>query len=183
MSDHHLDTALTDLQLSWFGTGRESVTISYPEDAELLNPVSENSSLAELFVDPRARYGFFQLADRQSSGLTEFNERWWHGVWTGELIADSLTPLRQGLARSFELNTGQNRSVANRQIRSIGTRTNRRLARSIGQGWGGNWSLRVPHNEDADPLTKLEDEKERVRLMLDRYGFICRELANREGAN
>ncbi len=34
---------------------------------------------------------------------------------------------------------------------------------------------------DIDPLTELEDAKDRARLLLDRYGLICRELANREG--
>jgi ATP-dependent Lhr-like helicase len=34
---------------------------------------------------------------------------------------------------------------------------------------------------EGDPLTELDDAKERARLLLDRYGFVCRELANREG--
>jgi len=32
-----------------------------------------------------------------------------------------------------------------------------------------------------DALAELEDAKERARMLLDRYGVLCRELANREG--
>ncbi len=171
-SAHHLDTALADLQLSWFGCGRESVSVGYPEDADLVSPAGV-SSLREMFVDPNARYTFFQLADRQDAGLDTFNELWWNSIWAGELIADSLQPLRQGLARNY--------SFTGTSSLSTSMQTSRRAARTKSQGWGGNWSVRTPREQEVDPLTRLEDEKECARLLLDRYGFVCRELANREG--
>ena len=171
---HHLDTAVADLQLGWFGCGRESVSLGYPEDADLLSPAGA-SPLREMFVDPNARYTFFQLADRHDAGLEAFNELWWNSIWAGELIADSLLPLRQGVARNYAFTNVQNPNL------QTSRRTSRRTARALSQGWSGNWSLRTPREREADPLTRLEDEKECARLLLDRYGFICRELANREG--
>jgi ATP-dependent Lhr-like helicase len=58
----------------------------------------------------------------------------------------------------------------------------RRHARSASQGWPGHWFL-LPAAEEADedPLTALETAKDRVRILLDRYGLVCREIANREG--
>ena len=45
--------------------------------------------------------------------------------------------------------------------------------------WSGTWWLNTPTPLD-DPLDKLEANKERVRLLLDRYGWINRDLVNRE---
>jgi ATP-dependent Lhr-like helicase len=47
------------------------------------------------------------------------------------------------------------------------------------RGWSGNWYL-IGTVDDVDPLTQLENDKERVRLLLDRYGFINREVTNRD---
>jgi ATP-dependent Lhr-like helicase len=57
----------------------------------------------------------------------------------------------------------------------------RRHARSVSQGWPGHWFL-LPNDAatDDDPLTTLETAKDRVRILLDRYGVVSREVANRE---
>jgi ATP-dependent Lhr-like helicase len=100
--------------------------------------------------------------DRQT-----FNQRWWQEVWSGALTSDSLSPLSQGLLQKFEMpSLSQN------------TSSRRRMARHP-RGWSGLWHL-TPQAAAPDPLTALENDKERVRLMLDRYGFLCRELVNRE---
>ena len=44
--------------------------------------------------------------------------------------------------------------------------------------WSGNW--RLIRKVIDDPLDQLEANKERVRLLLDRYGWINRDLVNRE---
>ena len=49
------------------------------------------------------------------------------------------------------------------------------------RGFAGNWQLISTATSEADPLTALEEDKERARLLLDRYGLLTREIANREG--
>ncbi len=61
-------------------------------------------------------------------------------------------------------------------------RARRGALRGEPRGFAGNWQLIEPILSDSDPLTALEDDKERARLLLDRYGILTRELANREGA-
>ena len=46
--------------------------------------------------------------------------------------------------------------------------------------WQGNWLLLPDKETDSDALTELEECRERVHLLLDRYGVVTRELANRE---
>ncbi|MCZ6616543.1 MAG: hypothetical protein O7E57_00315, partial [Gammaproteobacteria bacterium] len=173
-ADHHLDQAFTEQQFGWLGTAVEQITIGYPEDLELQRVDKKAAELAHYFTDPRARYGFFQIADQVDEGLVAFSDRWWQSVWRGELSADSLAPLRQGRARKFTLHESARNTHR-------GTHRGLRRARSLAQGWTGNWLLNTVTDEVPDPLSELEDNKERARLLLDRYGFACRELANREG--
>lgn len=184
-ADHQLDDALVRHEIHWLGMGRENLTLGYPEDLQLVRPAqdetSQPSDLAELFVDPAARYGFVQLADASSLSLGQFNERWWQAIWNGEISADSLAPLRQGLERKFALAEASNKRTTSSRFSSRRGLANRRARSNFGTGWSGNWSVCAAPADDVDPLTELDDAKERARLLLDRYGFACRELANREG--
>ncbi|MFB3103414.1 MAG: hypothetical protein ACE1ZA_00685, partial [Pseudomonadales bacterium] len=173
-ADYHLDQAFTQQQLCWLGVASQQITIGYPEDLELMRVLKAPAELATYFADPNARYGFFQIADLTDEGLVAFSERWWQSVWRGELSADSLAPIRQGQARKFSL------SEPARTTHRASHRERRR-ARTLAQGWSGNWSLNTVAEDVPDALTELEDNKERARLLLDRYGFVCREFANREG--
>ena len=48
-------------------------------------------------------------------------------------------------------------------------------------GWPGTWYRVEARDNDAEGIEKLEASKERCRLLLDRYGVLTREHANREG--
>lgn len=185
--DPALDRTFAELGLAWLGTGPGRVRIGYPEDLELLReadssgagPASEPDAASAWFADPAARYGYGQIADAQGRSQTDFNEHWWQAVWRGALSADSLMPLRQGEARDYRL--GQ--PVAGGSTRSDrnGRRRGPRLRRAAAAAWAGTWYLTPPSPAPADPLEALEETKEIARLLLDRYGLVCRELANREG--
>lgn len=172
-----LDEAMLVAELGWFGTGREAVTVAYPEDRALLAnpPAEEPNAIAGCFPDPSARYGFAQLADNQSLPLDAFAEVFWQAVWDGAVHADILTPLRQGLERGFRLQPLS--GAPGTALR----RARRGAFRPEARGFAGNWQLTRQPKEAEDPLTALEDDKERARMLLDRYGFVCRELTNREG--
>ncbi|NIP15106.1 MAG: DEAD/DEAH box helicase [Pseudomonadales bacterium] len=174
MGESQLDDVLLRHGMQWRGVGREAIAVGYPEDLELVDdPTEEASTLAELFTDPAASYTFTQLADRSALSLEAFNERWWGSVWNGEIASDTLAPLRQGLERGYRLSlTKPQRAPSGRPVRRRGRPA---------PAWTGNWSVQAEVEADVDPLTELEDAKDRARMLLDRYGLICRELANREG--
>jgi ATP-dependent Lhr-like helicase len=172
-SDYQLDQAVAAGELCWYGVDRETVSFGYPEDPDLLAGPDTASPVAALFTDPHARYGFLQLADRQQESLESFNGTFWDAVWQGELVCDSLASLREGATGKYQL--------LQMPSRTHSARSARRASSRLGSGWGGNWSLRAPAAQAEDALMELEDNKDRARLLLDRYGFACRELANREG--
>ncbi len=172
-----VDEALRAAELRWWGTGREQITVGHPEDQPLLQPETAPEPLPEMltvgFSDPSARYDFSQLADAQNESLDRFAAGFWAAVWAGQLSADTLTPLRQGLERGFELKAVTPTAGSMRRAR--------RGAYGQPRTFAGYWQLTPPVADSDDPLTRLEEDKERARLLLDRYGLVCRELANREG--
>lgn len=173
-----MEAALQAAELNWFGTGKETMTVAYPEDQALLRAEAGSKQppapILNGFSDPTARYGFVQLADVQDAPLDAFAETFWSAVWQGWLTADTLRPLRQGIERGFTL-----KPVA--ADRTSMRRARRGAFRGEPRGFSGSWQLITPLPADSDPLTALEEDKERARLLLDRYGILTRELANREG--
>jgi ATP-dependent Lhr-like helicase len=169
-----LDEALQTGDLGWIGRGRESITVIHAEDLALLQDPPEDNPATAWFPDPGARYGFEQLADNQPRPLDEFADAFWTAVWDGVLSADTVTPLRQGLARGFALTPTSPSQASFRRAR-------RGAFRREPRGFAGNWRLTQFSPPADDPLTALEEDKDRARMLLDRYGFLCRELANREG--
>ncbi|MDZ7670612.1 MAG: DEAD/DEAH box helicase [Gammaproteobacteria bacterium] len=178
-----LDQAVSELGMHWMGSGKGRIRLGYAEDLALLDdadaPAETAGSISALFADPEARYGFLQLAERQTAPLTEFNEQWWDAVWAGRVAADALTPLRQGVARDFRL--GSDAVPARSRGRSGRPRLPRYARSAYADPWAGTWYLRPVQDPAGDRLDELEDAKERARLLLDRYGLVCREIANREG--
>ena len=167
-ADHHLDELIAQEQIVWLGCGNQQITLCYPEEAALHAPCEDAADIGPLFADPEARYGYHQLSDRvaEGKGAAAFNDRWWQAVWAGALLADSLTPLRLGEQRKYRM------APASAPVR--------RRARAAAQGWPGNWRLNQAPPPSDDPLERMEEDKEQVRWLLDRYGVLCREIANRE---
>ena len=164
---HQFDDVFTRLGFAWQGVGTESITIAYPEDLEMLAQQAPLPDFASAFVDAQAKYTFSQIATALDQRTSELNHAWWQAVWQGQLSCDSIAPLLQGMDRKYQIRD-TTQAVTSR----------RRLQRTP-RGWPGNWSLATPITAD-DPLTLLEVHKERVRLLLDRYGFVNREIVNRE---
>ena len=171
----------------WRGHGTESVVIGLPEDLELLprpTPSASDSEVAldELFRDPRARYTFNQLLDESGHDSDNFNTAFWHAVWQGRIAADSFQPLAVGRSRSYQFEaagTARGRRPTPPRPRGAGRTRARAFAASL--GWPGTWYRTPEGPAPGDALERLEESKERSRILLDRYGIVTRELANREG--
>ena len=169
----HLTAACASQGLTWRGVGRELVTFGFEDEIDALvpNPDTE-TEVAALFADPAARYAFVQLMDASQQDAETFNTVFWDAVWAGQVAADDPRPLRTGLERRFRL-------LAN--AASGDRRRVRARARQAATGWPGNWFLTRPVDAPQDALSRMEAAKDRCRVLLDRYGIVSRELANREG--
>ncbi|WP_052515494.1 DEAD/DEAH box helicase [Dethiosulfatarculus sandiegensis] len=177
-----LDEAATRHQLIWVGQGKGQVAFCFAEDLDLFTD-QENEGrqdeveITQLFTDPNGRYSLDALLQAAGLSSSELVSRLWQGVWQGILTNDSFAALRKGVQTGFKApdaaTSGKYRNT---------TRPGRRgFARWQGSlPLVGNWRLLPPPDFPQGQLEKTELLKDRARLLLARYGLICRELLARE---
>lgn len=173
-----LNECLAAQEICWRGTDREKMAVGLPDDIAFpRRSESESTALKSLFVDPNARYTFSQLYSSSNDSLGEFNTLFWSSVWNGDISSDSFSSLKTGVANNFRNipNPTSSRPQSYRPYR----RNSRSRLRTI---WPGTWYWNDYQESSDNPIGDIEDRKERVRVLLDRYGFVTREIANRESA-
>jgi ATP-dependent Lhr-like helicase len=181
-----LDTLMQEGDLLWLGSEGRHIAFCFETDMDLLQeePDGERSSLLEegisrsLFPDPSGRYDFSALKSLSKNGETDTAKRLWEEVWQGRVTNDTFISLRRAIMGRFKFLENPTERVRKTRLPV------RRLRRSIGMKeerlFPGNWRL-VPTPEYADDLLEREElRKDRVRLLLDRYGILFRELLQRE---
>jgi len=166
-SNHRWSNILQSYGLAWQGVDNEQITVAYPEELEMLGSTEQSHEITQAFNDPQASYTFSQIAQIKQDSPQGLNKPWWQAVWQGQISSDSIDPLLQGVEKKFNLSDLE------------AAVSSRRRLRKIPKAWTGNWHL-TPRAQQPDPLTRLESDKDRVRLLLDRYGFVNRDIINRE---
>jgi len=186
-----LDALVDETGVMWLGAGERSVAFALPDELSLLVERSDaeaaalRAQLGPLFPDPLGRYGFETLLERAAIGSAELTRLLWRGAWAGVVANDALATLRQGIAGGFEPAAAEPQAAAGTG-RSPGSLAGARRGRAAFARWRttrpftGSWRLLDPPAGDEDPLAALERDKERVRLVLERYGVAFRELLERE---
>lgn len=144
----------------------------------------------DLFPDPLAAYDFSAILRRTGLRPGEAMERLWAAVWRGGATNESFEALRQGLATNFrlpELGGGPAEGLAGPGGRAALPRSGRiRVGRGRLAAWRsalpqvGLWRRAEPAPRPGDELERDERDRERARLLLDRYGVVFRELLVRE---
>ncbi|EHJ46480.1 DEAD/H associated domain protein [Solidesulfovibrio carbinoliphilus subsp. oakridgensis] len=173
-----LDAALETTGLAWFGAGPKKVLFARPDDLDLAG-FSPPAPDPGLFPDPRAGYDFSTLLDITGLSPTALAERLWQAAWKGQATCNSLAVLRRGVATDFTPEAAS--YEASRQGRRSLRRTNpARYAAAL--PLAGSWRQpRVPEPPD-DPVAREELAMDRARLLLARYGVVCRDVIGREAA-
>lgn len=200
-----LDFALGQSDLRWQGRPGRDVRFFFERDSDLVQPEDKPASAADggperaeyeasgsepvrpdavlalLFSDPQARYDFATLLARSGGNIAALEENLWEGVWSGALTNSTWSALRRGLQTKFRVG-----EVIERQKRSLEYAPRRESLRLSAwresQAYPGNWFLLPPFPPAAagDLVEREEVRKDRVRLLLDRYGVLFRELLARE---
>ena len=168
-----LDELLRTTDLQWTGCGAGRISFSFPEDRELFSPeIPEDTRVDEqisrLFPDPVGRYSFWDLRDRSGMKSSEFANALWKLVWSGRVGCDSYEALRRGVLRGFKDAAAELPSRPRR--RSAGL-SQWKASRPI----AGNWYL-TRGGSEGDLLDHAETDKDRIRVLLQRYGVLFREL-------
>ena len=168
-----VDQHLLQCGAHWYGSGRKRITVAFEGDSPDVDSDEElDQRIESAFRDPKAAYTFLQLHDESGMSFSDFNQEFWKSVWSGNLTSDRLTSLQHADQQNYDLDRSASTS---RQFRA------RRLARQRSMGWPGTWR-RLQHNStERDAIAEIEDRKDCCRCLLDRYGVLTREIANREG--
>ena len=184
-----IDACMQESSLRWVGRGSERVALCFDADLDLLqgpagpgageeSETAAAEAVAGLFPDPAGRYDFATLQRLTGISASDLAERLWSGAWGGRVTNDSFSALRKGIETRFEV--PEVRAAAGRRPGAGGRGAFSRWKGSL--PFAGNWHLLPEAEPAADPLEAEERCKERVRLLLDRYGLLFRELLQRESA-
>ena len=174
--DYHtrsLDLLFTEGELQWLGLGDQQVSLCFRGDRELLTP--EPPPPSELLPDAHARYEFGALRDKTGLSAGQLTAGLWQEAWQTRISNDGMAALRQGIQHRFEappFNPAQGRRAARAGFN--------RLRAALPAA--GAWYALAGGDDSPDALTRQELDKDRARLMLNRYGVVFRELCQRESA-
>ena len=174
-----LDSCLQANGVIWLGKGERSAGFCFRDDLDLLeepvDPAGDGAEWAGLFPDARAKYDFSTLLHGSTSSPSELAAKLWQGVWEGRITNDSFQALRRGIETAFRFDPKHFE-------KPTGSMRNRsRFSRWKGSvPLAGSWQrLKLPPVSD-DRLEQEERNKDRARLLLDRYGLLFRELLQYE---
>ncbi len=171
-----LDALMAGEGLAWFGDGAERLAFSFEDQLALFarpdatGPAADpaTAQLAAFFRNNRGRFRLDDLIAETGLSSETVTRGLWQLAWTGVLTNDAFAAVRRGLEHRFEAE-----SVA--ALAGRGRRSG--LARwRTSRPWTGHWRSLPAAAETADALESLERAKERVRLLLRRYGVVFREL-------
>ena len=168
-----LDSLFQEGEISWLGVGEKIVTLCAPGDFELI--IDAPTERSRIIPDHHARYDFHGLGEITGLSSSELNIALWQEVWRSVVANDSFMALRKAIENDFEME-------------SVTTRRGRRAAfgrwRASLPSAGSWYAVSAPDfGGERDAMAQQELDKERARLLLNRYGVVFRELCLREYAS
>ncbi len=188
-----LDRLMQESALMWVGRHRRQIAFCHEGDLDLMmsghgdhpeNTIGEEMTVPDvtrLFPDSRARYSLSALMGDPPQPARQVLQQLWAGVWVGKVTNDTMIALRRGLARGFKT-TGPSNDWMTAGYGSLAgsRRSRRRKPGRLLEGPVGNWHL-IDNPQPPEGLMEVEEiVKDRVRLLLDRYGILFRQLLSRE---
>lgn len=187
-----LDSLFQESELLWLGCGKEKVCFAFPEEVGLVldGPADEEAEATpSLLPSSAGRHRFEEIVRQSGLSFVDATDALWSEVWNGKVSNTTFGALRQGIANRFTLDPGETGDHRGGWLEG-GRRGRRPARRGRRERWrakalySGDWfpveSVAPWREEDA--LDREESNKDRVRLLLDRYGIIFRELLARESA-
>jgi len=186
-----LDGSLVEDLVEWRGAGAERIAFGFDGDLKALFAredfeIEENDTrLLELMAAiPRGKFAFHTLLNEMGLGVDALEEALWSLVWKGKVSNDSFAALRRGLRAGFSIADStkeQNRRrEATAPARARFGRRTRMVSTSNTVAYPGNWYVMDGVADDLDLIAELEMQKDKARILFDRYGVLFRELLIRE---
>ncbi len=193
-----LDSLMQVTDLSWVGCGKTRLTFAFPTDLELFidpaaDPLTEaadestlvgstsdesppDPDLASLF--PKGgKADLAELSARSGGTTAGVSEGLWKLAWQGRVTNDSYVAVRKGIENNF-----QAMEVSATRAASRGRRRASFDRWKSSRSYFGNWSPVERPSSPGDALEQDELAKDRIRVLLQRYGVVFRQLLEREPA-
>ena len=170
-----LDSLMHTSDLLWFGCGNKKSSFAFPEDLDLFLEPDHSSSPPPLIPDPNGHYSLAAICSISGLPPATVTAELWKLAWRGELSNDSFVSVRKGILNKFvrrEAEQHRDRGMGHRRMTA--NRWNRT------QDSSGNWFLLPEPQDSPDVLEREERNKDRVRVLLERYGILFKELLQRE---
>ncbi len=180
-----LDALFAEAELQWVGATERKVAFVLASDRELFlrdagpGP-KERASLDALFPHPAGRFPFEQLLLHTGEAASSLTPRLWFHAWKGRVTSDGYLVVRRGVETDFG---------SPDPVESGETAGPRRVSR---RGRLARWNARQPSAESwyrlpdidapADALEQDEIDRDRIRVLMDRWGVLFRQLLDREDA-
>ncbi|MDL2229308.1 DEAD/DEAH box helicase [Treponema sp. OttesenSCG-928-L16] len=182
-----LDDAIHNGGLVWYGAGKGRCSFCAAENLDLVLEEGSPHAPAFAFLNENSMAGramdFWELKDRTGLDSASLTGALWDEVWKGRLSSDSWEAVRRALENGFKAPEKPELPAA--PVLPGGRR--RRIPPALRDRWksgaplGGRWFSLVPdYAVSYDPLDEEEINRERVRLLLRRWGILCRPLLERE---
>ena len=172
-----LDGLMQESDLTWLGCGQERLTFALAPDLDLFPTQSTEPGRTEVLPPGAGRFTFAELLADSATGPSELSDALWRAAWAGEVSNSTFLAVRKGILSRFQVDAAMGRERQRRPSRRL--RFDRWQATTP---LAGSW-FRLRDGEDEEPYDALEQEelnKERARVLLDRYGVLFRELLQRE---
>ena len=203
-----LDREIREGRLVWYGAGKEKIGLCPVDDLDLVLPDLEHSpprggtSKTKPFAETLTQAinsGFFdrprdfwEIREKMAEMLTEnvghkdCVEALWQKVWKGQLSADSFEPIRRGIENGFTQKEQEATERVTGPASSFAPRPPR-IPRALRNRWkegapiqGAWYSLVLDNQHTEDPFDRECRDRDRIRLLLARWGILCRPLFEQE---
>ena len=171
-----LDALLAESDLIWFGQPKQRLGFLFGSDRDLLGAESPDPGarehLARIFPELPGRFAFTDLlATASSADSGELTDDLWQLTWAGLITNDAYATIRQGITSGFKVTEMTAPASAHRS----------RFSRWRAQrAFTGCWYRLPPVTPGEDALAQEELNRDRLRLLLERYGILFRDLLKRE---
>ena len=182
-STRQFDLELHESEIIWLGTSKQEVQFAYTDELHLASfPQRDREEVdrEKLLPDPGKKYEFGELLELHEMAPSEVSNQLWKEAWNGTVSNDRFATLRHAISNHFKVpslltdTTPKRRRIMSRPTRSM-------LSKWKGaQPSQGHW-FQLPELEEIEEGIESEEiKKDRVRLLLDRYGILFRELLWKE---
>lgn len=168
-----MDSIFVENSIGWVGLGNPRLALLLPSDRELVmpdEPTAKTKELLEsLFPHPTGKYTLTELQMHTKKPLMELQQQLWALAFKGWVSTDGFEAVRKG----------QDADKASTVEAPRAKRLPRNKARWAARP-SGHWYRWQEVEPPANVVEQDEVERDRVRMLLDRWGIVCRSLLERE---